>query len=496
MMGANITYFVAEALAHDPNNYKALDCLYQRNKLLFYKTAEASEYYDCFMIKQNSVIKMEYIRKALGVMLYVLNHMKPQDDCQDDCQGDCPGQPPCDYRDDFFDFIMKAYPYVCQYLRNCGTVSFDDFMLRFVKKKKGIDNVSDDELNGTLVILLFMSKYYQKEIDMDFTYQTLMNDYIVSRMEVCGGESNAILTGDAFSRVAASFIKRHCKGYSVNDFNSGRFLREMEEGLLSQYLVLFDFIPLDPASIIESTNYDGDILKNLVKGFISHKGLDIDNNFENVDKSELHSYLMHGFLVYKLAQAYGEVRDYYFKNNKETLLLEIENVKKDIKEIELKCKSLTGAKKETEARLIEAERVNKRLRKEIEVLKRNQTDLAGLRQLAFSLKSDEIVEPNEPIRFDSLKDIKAVIAGGQDNWQAKLKEHLPGCIFIGINSEKFDVRLLHGCRDIFLNTRHMTHKLYYRVIENLDRDARLHYFSRDNIHLCLIDIANSKSYIV
>ena len=127
-------------------------------------------------------------------------------------------------------------------------------------------------------------------------------------------------------------------------------------------------------------------------------------------------------------------------------------------------------------------------------LKRNQADLAGLRKFAFSLRSDEIVEPNEPVRFDSLKGVKAVIVGGQDSWQAKLKEHLPDCVFIGIGAEKFDVRLLSGCRDIFLNTRHMTHKLYYRVVENLDKGARVHYFSRDNIHMCLIDISNLKSW--
>jgi len=473
----DMIYFVAEAMALDPSHLKELDDLYQMNKLLFNKAAMTSKYYDSFIIKQNSIVKMEYTRKALGILTYTMDHA---------------GEP-CEYYQNLIEFIKKSYPYAFQYVKNTEQVSFDDFIFRFVKKKKGIGNVSDDELNSTLVMLVYLCKCFEKDIPNDFTLCTLMEDYVMSRIELCGEGVNSALHSDALNKVARIIIKKYCEGYSVDGINNGEFLRELGDDHTRRFFVLFDFIPIDIVSLIESTSYDKDILMNIVKGYICYKEIDGNEKIDGIDVRDLREYIVYGALYYKLAQAYGEVRDYYFKNNKETLLLEIENVKKGIAEIELKYKNLNGAKKDTEARLIEAERVNKRLRKEVMELKRNQTDLAGLRKLAFSLKSDEIVEPNEPVRFDSLKGVKAVIVGGQDSWQAKMKEHLPDCVFIGIGAEKFDVRLLSGCRDIFLNTRHMTHKLYYRVIENLDKGARVHYFSRDNIHLCLIDIANSKS---
>lgn len=82
------------------------------------------------------------------------------------------------------------------------------------------------------------------------------------------------------------------------------------------------------------------------------------------------------------------------------------------------------------------------LQNELKAEKEKNTELIGLRELMFNLDSQtEYIE--QELDYIKLKSIKAVIIGGHEKWQQRMKELLPNVTFIHPDQASFDLSLLN-----------------------------------------------------
>ena len=465
--------FVAEAIAKVPKGYPLINKIYRKNKYEFYRAASESNLYDSVIINDGSIFHVEYARKILGILLFINQHEEDNEH----------------YTQDVCKLVKESYPYVWQYAESRDEICFADFLKKLVKKKNGLRNIGDDELNCSLVILLFLSESSDKTIVKDEIYDTLINNYMHNRLRHSVGWKNINDSHNnlpLLDKQTKQIISAYLSEYNAMDFNKPYHELVGKNPVYNQFEFLFDYIPISSVSLVESTKYDPDIIEKVVKSYICHKYPFGIEDISKIDKKELYIHVMHGSLVYKLAQAYNEAKMHYFKNNQETMFFEFEQIKRERDVAVQKNIETVNLYKQLEAANNENERIIRRMMLENKTLKENQTDLVGLRELAFSLKSeDEFVAIPEAESLNKLRDMDVVVVGGLESWQRKLREYLPKGIFISIGAENFDVRLLHNNHYVFLNTRALTHKLYYRVVESLNENNVLRYFSRNNIESCL-----------
>lgn len=93
------------------------------------------------------------------------------------------------------------------------------------------------------------------------------------------------------------------------------------------------------------------------------------------------------------------------------------------------------------------------------------------------------------IDYSTLKNVKAVIIGGHERWQAKMKDLLPNFIFIHIDMVNFDVSMFDSVEFIFIYTNYLTHSIYYKAMDYVrGSDIKVHYLKQQNIDLVLKDI--------
>jgi hypothetical protein len=66
---SRFTAMYASALASNKRIYDFIDGIYEQNKFHYYRLARESEWYDNICITDNSIIRTEYARKVLGIIL-------------------------------------------------------------------------------------------------------------------------------------------------------------------------------------------------------------------------------------------------------------------------------------------------------------------------------------------------------------------------------------------------------------------------------------------
>lgn len=106
----------------------------------------------------------------------------------------------------------------------------------------------------------------------------------------------------------------------------------------------------------------------------------------------------------------------------------------------------------------------------------NKEEIKALREFVFSLQQDqeefEVDEPN----YEKLRQISGIIIGGHQNWQNRLKDELLGWHFIGAENLNFDENLVKNAQVVFLNVNYLSHALYYKVANVVNRAGKKLYF--------------------
>lgn len=188
-----------------------------------------------------------------------------------------------------------------------------------------------------------------------------------------------------------------------------------------------------------------------------------------------------------LIKAYIQSKKHYFENNKETQFVELEQREKEVISLMSRLDQREATNRDLAAQV---EQLNKKvtmLQKELESEQQKNNELIGLRELMFNLDRQTEYKEELHIDYDKLKSIKAVIIGGHEKWQQRMKDLLPGITFIHPDQASFDLSLLDGV-PVFFYVNYLNHSMYYRAVEYLRGKGKIHYINQSNESLVLKQI--------
>jgi len=241
---------------------------------------------------------------------------------------------------------------------------------------------------------------------------------------------------------------------------------------------LFDYENLSSSIFycVEFTSKDVDEIIFLY--YTYHKDLD------KIDVDDAVKFYLYSLYIKYLIKCYKQVKAHYFENNKEIQYAELEAKEKEVIKLEQKEATETNLKNRINELTKKVERMSFEL--ENEAIKNNE--LNSLREFVFQLDS-QVSYKETDIDYSRLKRLNAVIVGGHERWQAKMKESLPKCTFIHADMINFDINILNSVNDVFFYVNYLNHPIYYKVINYIrGKNKNIHYLNQQNEKLILMEM--------
>lgn len=459
----NITPFIVEALIAKERLRKEIDKIYNKDKYTYYTYAKNSPFYNHLLITQGTIVTQEYSRKLLGILVHAEDN---------------------EYPNDLFYLIKKGYPVIFNYVRQKEDEIDIEVLSKFFHRK----DMGDDEFNGGLILAFFLATTMGKEIkENKYLFDFFAFLKLRKEISLIGKiDSSKIMAQEPEIKEKIEKLIRRIENYIEEPIDKPWYFQNIRNN--KELNVLTNSI--DTIVEIEELSLST-ILNNvkLTKRDFFDIGLIYWNNNKNMDREKASEFFIVGTVVKSLLKAYTEAKDYYFENNEEVLLLENKRLRDELKQ--LKEQSLFK-KKQVERVEIENERLRTSYRATLEEkIKEHEkeiinlraklcnemqkgTELHALRNFVFQLTHGDLDKiPEEEINIPK---VDAIIFGGHDRWQTRLKEKLPKTFsFVKADQVNFDIKKLYDVEYVFINSTYMSHGLYYKVVENLPSLVKLNF---------------------
>lgn len=480
----NIFPFLINALAIEPAIYKDIDELYNKDKYVFYELAKNDDLYNHNLLTDGSLLIEEYSKKLLGIISFI---SKEYEDEELQSKNE-------EYIKGLFGLCRKGYNYAYQYINKHNKIDLHDYMRKYHKKNKGVKNISVDRLNAELVMLLFLvrndnkKELIENDIFIEFmkTLKEILNHsegkYGINMNNLSPQQQINInkllkLINNTFGEITIYdnlievLYRKDNKEY--NSFDCGLSLMYDLEGLSSY-------------TIHNNIKITENEIKEIIVAYRNDKYAIKEIELTKEAEEDFIKYFISALHIRFNLKAYNIVKQHYFKNNKETMFIELDKLENENMNINMQVALLKRDKNKLVDEISIKEKENERLRKEIEQLKQGKNELDSLREFIFNLdKQEEYREEN--IDYDKLKNSKGLIIGGHNKWQDRMKELLPNYIFIHPDNMNFDIRLLDSIDNIFVYTNYLNHGLYYKIISNSD-GKNIYYINNSNEDIVLKEI--------
>ena len=131
-------------------------------------------------------------------------------------------------------------------------------------------------------------------------------------------------------------------------------------------------------------------------------------------------------------------------------------------EKDYEIKRLEGLIKKLEYRVSEKQAQIREQQAEIEAL----MDKAEILELMLEETQKYLPQVAEDRKGEYIakgKAAAAVVFGGLDSWQARIKEEAPGFVCVPVNSGNFDVRILDKAQAIVIKYDLISHRQWYKI---------------------------------
>ncbi|MCQ4925056.1 hypothetical protein NE686_18285 [Tissierella carlieri] len=487
MISFELTPYLAYALATNSLLSKDIDLAYERYKYKAYVAANNSIYYSSPLITDGNIKREVSAKRALG--LIELRKIKD-----------------CNILDkSIFDLFKKGWSQLYSYILNTDVIDY------FYVTDSIMENRHDDDYYvGFNVVLLFFSETLEKEItpiECRNDIAKLLHNYL-NHMQ--NGERrfsfDFVQRDKELLEKAKSIKNRFLENFkifnNVCDLNDSLIHDEELSDFCRSVSVIFDSENMLLSSMSDNAKIlEKDILELAALYFIHNK---------NQNRVESFKFILFGLNLKYSIKSYKDIKTFYFKNNKETLFLELEkyevntkalkvdnlSLKRQIKALEHENNKLKKKYKESiEKENIMLKREIAKLENSLSKLKEDNENLQLLAQSFFDTNDDkkEIVL-DERI---NVPNVKAVIAGGRSNWHDKIRINLPDSFtFIDGTNERFDEKILDNKEYVFIYTKYMSHGFYYKLIEKCKKlNTKVDYISSTSplhLHKEIYEIIKSK----
>lgn len=462
----NLIPFFALALSNCQSIHRDIDKVYKRKKESYYTCAIESKFYDCIMAQELSLLTEEYFKKCIGILEYQDIFENPETE------------------QDIISLFKKAYKKVYLFFKRYNKediVDIKDFYKEYLENR--IDSMSEDEVNSNGIAAIFFTIILQLKHVIN---QELITNSLFLMWKHYEGWKRITLDIEHFE--LKEEVLQYCKKYSIKIFEE--ILRANKPCV---YAYLFDLEHLSYLSIFSELQFTNEDIKEIVLSYVCEK------NYRNY-KGAIDEYMHHALFVLGMCRAYKDAKNRYFYNNKETMYIEMNNIKKELKN----CKSLLNEEKRKNKELLNfkenykdtllkenerLEKENQKLKNQINEMQDNSKELYALREYIFKENYENIDDNDnldQSIEVDSINKLEGVIVGGHPNWQNKLKEILTQWKFINVDINNVNKELIKGCEIIIFNIEYLKHSLYYSVINLIkNEDVFLGYISNTNIEIAL-----------
>jgi hypothetical protein len=230
---------------------------------------------------------------------------------------------------------------------------------------------------------------------------------------------------------------------------------------------------------------------------------------------ECAEFVMQGLNLLAFIREYKTAKKYYSEHNAAHLHTEINTLKEHLTVSETEARQTKAALAAKTVLLSEKEKENDRLVRQQQVAlealtKENEQLKLQLAQYQVSVPQPAMLSlsPNPAtvtaislhqrtlnVSCDAKKltAIKAVVIGGADSWQNKLKNHLPHFTFLPGDASNFDEALILNADTIFANIRcKFNHDCYYRLMRIVRMYQKpITFLSKTNIALTIHQMAQT-----
>lgn len=483
----DLTPYLAYSLATNPSITKDVDSLYEKYKFRAYNAAKNSKYYSYPLLTDGSIKRDVSSKRALGLIEMNKEKLYPELD------------------NAIIKLFEKGWNRLNSYVKTCDVLDVSYIMKNIIENKD-----DDDYFIGFNTTLLLFSTIYDKEI-IPAEFKSYIVDYFQEY-------SFHLDFGD--KRFSYNFVRKDKEIFNKAKNIKDRFIKNFK--VLNNTCDLVDLVILDDelADLCRSINVIFDS-ENMMLSSMSDNAKILDKDiielgalyflhYKNQNRIESAKFILFGLHLKYAIKAYKDLKEFYFKNNKETLYIELEKHLNNIKVLEdndLLLKRKIEALKHENNKLKKEykdtiEKENILLNREIDKLKATISKLSDenkeLKELTDSFfKVDNAGE--EIIHKDNIliPDVKGVIAGGHSSWHDKIKGYLPDSfIYIEGGNERFDDNVLNNKDYIFIYTKFMSHGFYYRLIDKCKKmNIKIGYISSTSpsyLQREIIQIINNK----
>lgn len=338
-----------------------------------------------------------------------------------------------------------------------------------------MDNITDDELNGHGLMLIFLANMQQKPINTDSALYKGFIKQLQMRTEHYNTKSQIRFNYNKLSKddklaVKDLKLKLYAEYGLIKNIND---ILSIKDAAIKRYVekigLIFDTENMSSNSIFSDVKFTEQDIEEILHLYL------VDHYIINLD--EAIKFLIDCMYIKYLTKAYKQVKKHYFENNKETMFVELEGLQKELASAQSELQHKTSTIKELQEQIERFEKENRRVKSQLDEELQNRHELNSLREFMFSLdKQEEYIK--EPPDFSKLQNIRGLIIGGHENWQKHMKELLPGFKFLHPDMMNFDISILDNIDIAFFYTNYLNHGMYYKVInEARKKNIKIAYIS-------------------
>ena len=466
----NLSLFFAEALATNKKAYKAIDKLFYKNIDKYLKIMKLNKNWEEHKITSEGSLEQDYYFKK------ILSILEDEESFNE-----------------VLEIAKNTYKIAYNYLNSKKRLVLSEFVMNLYKKQ----NLTDDEFNGNLTVIIILAINYDYEIDTEdevynrflFGLSERLYRYEIPKrieFEILDKEYKAFVN-KVFLNLRGNYLKSievmpHLVPF---DIVKSKYKRELND--LDKCIVPFEYVcdleDISLISITDSVKISEKDIKNIITIFLNFNRAE---NAEDVNYKELYKFVVNCINFIALTREYKNSKKFFFKNINEELTANLEEKNNKLNSLESNNLAL---KEELEKLKKENELLNKQnnnLKNELNSLKKSKIELVELRNAIFNKENLELEEVQEV----DLNKIKGIVFGGHPNWISKMQKEI-NWIFISIDAINFDTKLLNDVDYVFVNTNYVSHAMYYKIIENLNESNKLRYINSVNVDICLKEIKNN-----
>lgn len=221
---------------------------------------------------------------------------------------------------------------------------------------------------------------------------------------------------------------------------------------------------------------------------------------------------MFGLILLDFVRKYKKTRKYYSEQNAAHLCSEVDNLKKQLRDCEAEIRKLNAdLTAKNNLLLAKEEKINSLVFRQKfvlnSVINENEQLKTKLKQPDNSrdkitnvkkIQADNTVTiSNPPLDIEAslkvLGNVHALVIGGAENWQTKLKNKLSHFTYIYGDATSFDEELIIHADIIFVNVRcKFSHNCFYKMIKLIRQyEKRIVFLSKTNISLTIHEMAGA-----